>query len=83
MWCEYRHIFGVEGEGIHSYRILNLAVVDVALTILAGWFISWKWKKNIYVVWICLFFLGIILHRIFCVNTTLNKIIFNNDEIKV
>ena len=77
--CQYRHIFGKEGEGAHSLRLFNVAIVDVVATLLVGalicvW-VGWGIKGFILVI-IVLFLLGIIVHRIFCVNSTINKAIF-------
>ena len=76
MLCKYKDIFGKEGEGVHSIRVANLAVVDVMLTILAGYLISRAFRVSF--LWVCvvLFILGIVMHRLFCVNTTVNKMIF-------
>jgi len=76
MLCKYRHIFGVEGEGLHSVRILDIAVVDTLMTLLVGAFIAYYAKLNLYLVWVVLFILGILVHRLFCVNSTINKTIF-------
>lgn len=27
--CEYKDIFGIPNEGVHSYRLFNIAIVDV------------------------------------------------------
>ena len=35
--CKYKDIFGKVGKGIHSFRICNIAVVDVLLTVLAAY----------------------------------------------
>ena len=32
-FCKYKDLFGKPGEGVHSYRIFNIAIVDVILTI--------------------------------------------------
>ena len=79
MLCQYKDIFGQVGEGAHSYRILNIAIVDVALTVVVGYVIylttNKKYKlKNILIV---LFILGIVMHRIFCIRTTIDKLLFN------
>jgi hypothetical protein len=76
MLCKYRHIFGVEGQGAHSIRILDIAVVDTLATLLVGALIAYYAKLNVYLVWLVLFVLGILLHRLFCVNTTINKTLF-------
>jgi hypothetical protein len=74
--CKYADIFGKPNTGAHKYRLFNIAIVDVILTILGGYLISkyfgYKTKDTI----IVLFLLGIILHRVFCVNTTINVLIF-------
>ena len=38
--CKYKDIFGKPNEGPHSYRFLNIAIVDTVLTIILGYFIS-------------------------------------------
>lgn len=74
--CEYKNIFGKENEGVHSIRFFNVALVDLLLTLLAGAIISYFTRINLILMWIILILVGIIVHRIFCVNTTLNKLIF-------
>ena len=37
--CRYKNALGRPGKGIHSYRIANIAVVDVALTVLMAYII--------------------------------------------
>ncbi len=75
---EFKYIFGKEKEGIHSYRLFNIAVADVIMTIIGAFIISYFFKYNFFIVLIILFIIGIILHRLFCVNTTINKLIFGN-----
>ena len=74
--CKYKNILGVHGKGVHSYRIFNIAIVDVLLTLLVAYIISYVFKKSFMWVSIILFILGIILHRLFCVRTTVDKIVF-------
>jgi fatty-acid desaturase len=73
---KYKNIFGKEGEGAHSIRFLNLAIVDVIFTIIGALLISYFIKVNIFIIFIILMLIAIILHRLFCVNTTINKMIF-------
>lgn len=75
--CKYKDIFGKPYEGAHKYRFMNLAIVDVLLTLLIGYFIYIKTKCNLYLIWFILFFIGVIVHEMFCVNTQLNKYLFN------
>ena len=76
--CNYSELFGKVGEGIHSYRLLNIAIIDVIFTIAGAYFLQKNFfkKRKYYEILIGLFILGILIHRIFCVRTTIDKIIF-------
>jgi F0F1-type ATP synthase assembly protein I len=75
MLCKYRFIFGKPGEGAHSYRFMNLAIVDVLLTIIAGYLLSRYFRIHPGFGIGGLFLLGIIAHRLFCVRTTIDKLL--------
>ena len=74
--CDYKDIFGKPKEGIHSFRIFNIAIIDVVLTVFFGYIISKFFKLKFYYVLACLFLFGIICHKIFCVKTTINNLLF-------
>ena len=78
MFCQYSEIFGKIKEGVHKYRLFNLAIVDVIVTFIAAYFLQKTFfkKYEYYQVLLGLFILGIILHRLFCVRTTIDKLIF-------
>lgn len=77
--CKYRNILGEVGKGVHSYRIFNIAIVDVLLTILAAYVIHiFMPKYKFFYILLFLFLLGIILHRLFCVHTTVDKLLFGD-----
>ena len=76
--CKYKDIFGKPGKGVHSYRFMNIAVVDVAATLLVAFLIAYFTKRPFLNVSIILFILGIISHRLFCVTTTVDKLLFPN-----
>ncbi len=73
-------IFGKEGEGVHSFRVFDIAAFDVLLTFLGGAILAYMTGKftisSFLISTIFLFVIGIVLHRLFCVNTTINKAIF-------
>lgn len=73
--CKYKDIFGKPKEGPHSYRIFNIAIVDTVLTIIIGYFIAKFFKLKLLYVLIVLFIVGTIIHKIFCVETTLTKLL--------
>ena len=74
--CKYKDIFGKPGKGAHSYRFMGIAVVDVVATLLVAFLISYFAKYNFLNTCIILFILGIIAHRLFCVRTTVDKLLF-------
>ena len=74
--CKYKDIFGEVGKGAHSYRIFDIAIVDVISTIVIAFIISKLFKVDFIKTMIGLFILGIIMHRLFCVRTTIDKLLF-------
>jgi hypothetical protein len=74
--CKYKDIIGKPNTGIHKYRIFDIAVLDVAVTFLAGFLLSWFFKWNVWYTLGGIFLLGIISHRIFCVRSTVDKLLF-------
>ena len=74
--CKYANMFGLPNSGAHSYRIFNIAIVDVIFTLIGGYIISKFFGYKIKDTIIILFLIGIIMHRIFCVDTTINRLIF-------
>ena len=76
--CKYKEIFGKPNTGIHKYRLFNIAIADVLLTIIFAYGISWFFKTPFFLTLGLFFLLGIILHRLFCVRTTVDKILFPN-----
>jgi len=79
-FCQFRDIFGAPGTGLHSIRLFNIAIVDVIATILAAWMIAYYTRYRF--VWVlgALFVLGIFFHWVFCVDTTINKLLFGRND---
>jgi len=75
--CKYKDIIGKPGEGAHSYRFLGVSIVDVLSVLLAAFLISWIYKIHVFYTIIPLFFSGIILHRMFCVNSAMDRFLFS------
>ena len=71
MSCPFKDIFGKVREGPHSYRILDVAVVDTVLTILLALLLQKLFFQNfsflIILAWT--FIIGEIMHWYFCVDT--------------
>lgn len=82
MFCKYKDIFGKVNEGIHSIKIFNISVVDVLLTIFLAYIIQLAVPSSSFIyVLIILFIIGIISHRLFCVRTTVDKFLFDDNNI--
>lgn len=84
--CKYKNIFGKPGEGAHSIRIFNIAIIDVLATILLAITIHQLILEQLlrihYIsIWLVIglcFLAGIIAHRVFCVRTTIDKLLFRD-----
>ena len=76
--CEYKNIFGKPNTGLHKYRFLKIAIVDLLLTILFAYGISWFYEYPFLPTLGIFFLIGIFVHRLFCVRTTLDKLLFPN-----
>jgi hypothetical protein len=76
--CKYKDLLGVPGKGIHSYRLFGVAIADVIMTIIGAAILSYIFKWNFTYTLIGFFLLGIILHHMFCVKTTIDKLLFGN-----
>ena len=71
--CQYSDIFGKPGKGVHSVRLFNIAIFDVIMMMLAAFLIAYYTKYNFGITLIVLFIIGILVHYMFCVDTTVNK----------
>jgi len=74
--CKYKDVLGRPKEGVHSWRIFDIAVVDVALTLVVAALITWYSQIPLWQTSLALFIAGIVLHRAFCVRTTVDKLLF-------
>ena len=74
--CPYKNLFGKPNEGVHKYRILDIAIIDLLLTVGAAYLISRYYNQDFKLIFTILILLGIIMHRIFCVKTTIDKLLF-------
>jgi len=82
MACKYRDALGIPGKGFHEH-ILGIAYLDVIGTIGLSLLLTYLFPYlfpflKIVPTMIGLFVLGILLHRFFCVRTTLDRLLFTN-----
>jgi hypothetical protein len=76
-FCQYKDIFGKSNEGVHSYRMFNIAIVDLIFTVIGALVIAYLFKINFIIVFIVLMIFALFMHYLFCVDTTLTKIVLN------
>ena len=76
--CLYKDLFGRPREGAHAYRIFDIAVVDVAATVVVAYVIARIFGVVFWKSLVALFIVGILSHRMFCVRTTVDKVFFPN-----
>lgn len=64
-------------KGAHAYRLFGVAIVDVVLTVVVGYLVAiyFEWPP----IWTIFgfFLLGVFFHRLFCVRTTVDKLLFS------
>jgi len=76
LFCKYKNLFGEPNEGLRKYRIFDIAILDTTVVLIIGVIFSWFSKINIFIVWLVLFVSGILVHRLFCVRTGIDKLLF-------
>jgi hypothetical protein len=76
MLCDYKNALGVPGKGVH-FHVFGFAIMDTIMTIIGGALLAYIFKWNYFWTIFILFLIGILLHRIFCVSTTIDKLLFN------
>jgi len=75
LW-QYQNALGEPGKGVHSYRFMGVAIVDVIMTIIGAYILHYYSGYNFWIVLGGLFLLGIFLHRLFHVRTTVDQVLF-------
>lgn len=66
----HRNFFGAPGTGVHSIRLLDVALVDYVLTLLAAFITSWATSFPLVLSTLVWFTLGLVLHTLFGVDTS-------------
>ena len=81
IFAKYSNIFGEPRTGVHSYRLFDFAIVDIIFTIIGAFLISKYYNYNLnkmIILFLIIFFIGQILHLLFCVKTKFIQILDNN-----
>jgi uncharacterized membrane protein len=79
-FCKYKDIFGKPNEGVHSYRLFNIAIVDLVFTIIGAYLLSLYFTNyNFFTILFVLLVLALLLHKLFCVDTTVTVAVFGEN----
>lgn len=74
--CKYKDALGQPNTGLHSIRFMGVAIFDVVFVLVCAILIAqsfhWPYIPTIIGVYI----LGVIVHRLFCVRTAVDKLLF-------
>lgn len=74
--CPYKNIFGESEQGFHKERIFGFALYDIIGTMIVGILISKYFKFDLFKTYLLLILFVIFIHKLFCVDTALNKLLF-------
>jgi hypothetical protein len=83
--CKYKSLLGNPGEGLRQYRVFNLAVFDIIVVFICTYFaqiilnryiLPTQYNISYLLLLIFVLLLGIFCHRIFCVRTGLDIMLF-------
>lgn len=77
--CRYKNIIGEPGTGIHKYRVMNIAIVDVIVTLVITFVLSRLFRHSFLFSLAYVVLLMIIAHRAFCVRSVTDKWLFPNN----
>lgn len=75
MLCPYKDSLGIPEKGFHTH-FMGIAILDVIATIVLIETIVFLFRTPRILTFLSVFLTGIVLHRIFCVRTTLDKYLF-------
>ena len=73
MFCAYKDSLGVPGEGVHAQRIGGLAFWDIIGTIILILGLQAATGVSLWIVTAVMLLFVVFIHKLFCVDTALNK----------
>lgn len=75
-FCKFKDILGLPGKKFHKHFGFGFAILDLVFALAVAMLITYFTKICLWKTFIMVILLAIILHRLFCVNTVLNVMIF-------
>ena len=79
--CQYKELFGKPRQESHTRRIpfVDLALSDTFMTIFGAYIASLVFGKSFLLSLFIVVIIGIIMHRVFCVRTRVDELLFPDD----
>ena len=71
-----KNLIGTVNKGVHKYKIFNIAIFDVIVTIVSAKLIAVLFRKYFIFILLCLLKLSIVVHRWKGVRTTVDRYLF-------
>jgi fatty acid desaturase len=78
--CKYKNLFGEPNTGLRKYRIMDIAVMDTVVVVAFVAVLTWAFSWPFWWTLLAVFLLGIVVHRMFCVRTGVDKLLFPHSE---
>jgi len=75
MFCQYKDRLGIPGQGFHTHYF-GVAIFDLVATIALSEILVFLFNTPRWITLFSVLLTGIVLHRLFCVRTTLDKYLF-------
>ena len=76
MFCQFKNALGKPNEGVHSYRMFGIPIVDVFMTMLAAFVLAKVTNKTFISMFVFLLIVAFLLHWMFCVQTPVTTAVF-------
>ena len=77
--CKYKDIFGKAGDTTKP-RVLGVRILDIVIMVLFVLAFSYITKNNIWKMFAFFLILMVFFHRIFCVRSATDKLLFSGNE---
>jgi hypothetical protein len=78
--CQYKGLFGEPGTGLRKYRIFDVAIYDLTITMIIVYVLCLFTKTNYAYTLAFVLLLGVFVHRVFCVRTGVDKMLFPTEK---
>jgi hypothetical protein len=76
--CKYKNMAGEPGSKAYA-RIFTIRFMDLISVIIGSYLVSYMLGTSFWKTLVIIFVFGIIVHRMFCVRTAVDKLLFPDE----